>query len=62
MVWKKVGVNVMFVVMSVFVFYVGFYLINDFVDFLGDKKYNNFQLGYFFVLGFFGVKIFEIVV
>ncbi|GAB2290275.1 ATP-binding cassette sub- C member 9 [Dionaea muscipula] len=56
---KKAAINALFAVISAAASYVGPYLINDFVDFLGDKKNKSLQSGYMIALGFLGAKIVE---
>lgn len=57
--WKKAAINGMFAVVSAFSSYVGPYLINDFVNFLSEKKHSSLKTGYLLALGFLGAKVVE---
>ncbi|CAH9085442.1 unnamed protein product [Cuscuta epithymum] len=58
---KKAAINAMFAVISASTSYVGPYLIDDFVTFLGEKKLRGLQRGYLLALGFLGAKMVETV-
>ncbi|CAO2835203.1 unnamed protein product [Amaranthus hypochondriacus] len=57
--WKKAAVNAMFAVITAFASYVGPYLINDFVDFLSNKKHHSLKTGYLLAVAFLGAKMVE---
>ncbi|GMH17185.1 hypothetical protein Nepgr_019026 [Nepenthes gracilis] len=56
---KKAAINALFAVISAVASYVGPYLINDFVEFLSDKKNQSLQKGYLIALGFLTAKVVE---
>lgn len=56
---KKVAINGIFAVIGAMTSYVGPYLINYFVDFLGDKKNRKLETGYLIALGFLAAKVVE---
>lgn len=56
---KKAAINALFAVTSAAASYVGPYLIDDFVNFLTEKKTRSLQSGYLLALGFLGAKTVE---
>ncbi|GAB4862031.1 ATP-binding cassette sub- C member 9 [Ancistrocladus abbreviatus] len=56
---RKAAMNALFAVISAAASYAGPYLINDFVDFLSDKKNQSLKSGYLIALGFLGAKVVE---
>ncbi|KHG04748.1 ABC transporter C family member 9 [Gossypium arboreum] len=56
---KKAAINAMFAVISAGASYVGPYLIDDFVNFLAEKKTRGIKSGYFLALAFLGAKMVE---
>ncbi|XP_052194734.1 putative ABC transporter C family member 15 [Diospyros lotus] len=56
---KKAAINAFFAVMSAGASYVGPYLIDDFVNFLNERKTQSIGSGYLIALGFLGAKIVE---
>lgn len=56
---KKAAINAFFAVISAGSSYVGPYLIDDFVNFLTEKKTRKLQSGYLLALAFLGAKIIE---
>lgn len=58
-VWKKAAINASFAVISAAASYVGPFLIDDFVNFLTEKKTRSLQSGYLLALAFLGAKMIE---
>ncbi|CAN6460901.1 unnamed protein product [Victoria cruziana] len=58
---KKAAINALFAVTAASVSYVGPYLINDFVNFLSERKENDKKNGYILALAFFNAKLMETV-
>ncbi|KAM7275095.1 hypothetical protein ACFE04_016961 [Oxalis oulophora] len=58
-IWKKAAINAILAVTSAVVSYVGPYLIDDFVNFLAQKKSRKLQEGYLLALAFLVAKIIE---
>ncbi|KAF8013832.1 hypothetical protein BT93_I1633 [Corymbia citriodora subsp. variegata] len=56
---KKVLINALFAVVSAGASYVGPYLVDDFVNFLTDKKSRSLESGYVLALAFLGAKLVE---
>ncbi|KAH9788857.1 ABC transporter C family member 9 [Citrus sinensis] len=56
---KKAAINASFAVINAATSYVGPYLINDFVNFLTDKKSRSLESGYLLALAFLGAKMVE---
>ncbi|KAL6124597.1 hypothetical protein ACLB2K_077109 [Fragaria x ananassa] len=56
---KKAAINALFAVISAVASYVGPYLIDDFVNFLTQKKTRNLGSGYVLALAFLGAKMIE---
>ncbi|XP_030465025.2 putative ABC transporter C family member 15 [Syzygium oleosum] len=56
---KKAAINALFAVVSAGASYVGPYLIDDFVNFLTDKKSRSLESGYVLALAFLGAKMVE---
>ncbi|XAR63315.1 Xenobiotic-transporting ATPase [Bertholletia excelsa] len=56
---KKAAINAFFAIVSAGASYVGPYLIDDFVDFLNEKKFRSLSSGYLIALGFLGAKVIE---
>lgn len=56
---KKAAINAFFAVINAAASYVGPYLIDDLVNFLGEKKTRSLESGYLIALGFLGAKIIE---
>ncbi|TYH52009.1 hypothetical protein ES332_D10G321300v1 [Gossypium tomentosum] len=56
---KKAAINAMFAVISAGASYVGPYLIDDFVNFLAEKKTRDIKSGYVLALAFLGAKMVE---
>lgn len=56
---KKAAINALFAVTSAGASYVGPYLIDDFVNFLTDKKSRSLESGYLLALAFLGAKVVE---
>ncbi|KAF8013829.1 hypothetical protein BT93_I1631 [Corymbia citriodora subsp. variegata] len=56
---KKAAINALFAVVSAGASYVGPYLIEDFVNFLTDKKSRSLENGYLLALAFLGAKMVE---
>lgn len=56
---KKALINALFAVVSAGASYVGPYLIDDFVNFLTDKKSRSLESGYLLALAFLGAKMVE---
>ncbi|GAA0139823.1 ATP-binding cassette [Lithospermum erythrorhizon] len=56
---KKAAINALFAVISAAASYVGPYLINDFVNFLNEKKSRSLGSGYLLALAFLGAKMVE---
>ncbi|KAF5732819.1 Multidrug resistance protein ABC transporter family [Tripterygium wilfordii] len=56
---KKAAINAIFAVVSASASYVGPYLINDFVNFLSEKKTQRLETGYLLALAFLGAKTVE---
>ncbi|CAK7349265.1 unnamed protein product [Dovyalis caffra] len=56
---KKAALNALFAVTSAAASYVGPYLIDDFVNFLTQKKSRSLESGYLLALGFLGAKTVE---
>ncbi|KAI8023221.1 ABC transporter C family member 9 [Camellia lanceoleosa] len=56
---KRAAINAFFAVTSAVASYVGPYLINDFVNFLNEKKTRGLGSGYLIALGFLGAKMVE---
>nr|XP_027106664.1 putative ABC transporter C family member 15 isoform X2 [Coffea arabica] len=57
--WKKAAINALFAVISASSSYVGPYLIDDFVNFLTEKKFRSLGSGYLLALGFLSAKMVE---
>ncbi|XP_022745998.1 putative ABC transporter C family member 15 isoform X1 [Durio zibethinus] len=58
---KKAAINALFAVISAGASYVGPYLIDDFVNFLAEKKTRNLENGYLLALAFLAAKMVETV-
>ncbi|KAM7275028.1 hypothetical protein ACFE04_016894 [Oxalis oulophora] len=56
---KKAAINALLAMVSAAVSYVGPYLIDDFVNFLAQKKTRKLQEGYILALAFLGAKMIE---
>ncbi|KAK3430194.1 hypothetical protein EUGRSUZ_E01721, partial [Eucalyptus grandis] len=56
---KKAAINALFAVVGAGATYVGPYLIDDFVNFLTDKKSRSLESGYLLTLAFVGAKMVE---
>ncbi|XP_016472773.2 putative ABC transporter C family member 15 isoform X1 [Nicotiana tabacum] len=56
---KKAAINALFAVISAGSSYVGPYLIDDFVNFLNEKKLRGLRSGYLLALAFLGAKMVE---
>lgn len=56
---KKAAINAFFAVISAVSSYVGPYLIDDFVNFLSQKKFRSLGSGYLLALAFLGAKVVE---
>lgn len=56
---KKAAINALFAVITAGSSYVGPYLIDDFVNFLNEKKFRRLQSGYLLALAFLGAKMVE---
>lgn len=56
---KKAALNAFYAIISAVASYVGPYLINDFVNFLNQKKNRSLVSGYLIALGFLGAKVVE---
>ncbi|XP_028095107.1 putative ABC transporter C family member 15 isoform X2 [Camellia sinensis] len=56
---KRAAINAFFAVTSAIASYVGPYLINNFVNFLNEKKTRGLGSGYLIALGFLGAKMVE---
>ncbi|XWS74705.1 hypothetical protein CRYUN_Cryun01aG0020700 [Craigia yunnanensis] len=56
---KKAAINALFAVINAGASYVGPYLIDDFVNFLAEKKTRNLESGYLLVLAFLVAKMVE---
>ncbi|XWS56831.1 hypothetical protein CRYUN_Cryun09bG0119300 [Craigia yunnanensis] len=56
---KKAAINALFAVISAGASYVGPYLIDDFVNFLAEKKTRKLESGYLLALAFLGAKMVE---
>ncbi|KAL3516733.1 hypothetical protein ACH5RR_023635 [Cinchona calisaya] len=56
---KKAAINALFAVISASSSYVGPYLIDDFVNFLTQKKFRSLRSGYLLALGFLSAKMVE---
>ncbi|KAK4344853.1 hypothetical protein RND71_035029 [Anisodus tanguticus] len=56
---KKAAINAFFAVISAGSSYVGPYLIDDFVNFLNEKKFRGLRSGYLLALAFLGAKMVE---
>ncbi|KAK3430193.1 hypothetical protein EUGRSUZ_E01720, partial [Eucalyptus grandis] len=56
---KKAAINALFAVVSAIASYVGPYLIDNFVNFLTDKKSRSLESGYLLALAFLGAKMVE---
>lgn len=58
---KKAAINAIFAVTNAVASYVGPYLIDDFVKFLGEKKKQRLEKGYILALAFLSAKMIEVV-
>lgn len=58
-IWKKAAINAFFALINAAASYVGPYLIDDFVNFLTDKKSRGLKSGYLLALAFLGAKTVE---
>lgn len=56
---KKAAINAFYAIISAGTSYVGPYLIDDFVNFLNQKKTRSLASGYLIALGFLGAKVVE---
>ncbi|XP_058224199.1 putative ABC transporter C family member 15 isoform X1 [Rhododendron vialii] len=56
---KKAAINAFYAIISAGTSYVGPYLINDFVNFLNQKKTRSLASGYLIALGFLAAKVVE---
>lgn len=56
---QKAAINALFAVISAATSYVGPYLIDDFVNFLTDKKNTSLESGYILAVAFLGAKMIE---
>ncbi|KAI4370857.1 hypothetical protein MLD38_019158 [Melastoma candidum] len=56
---RKVAINALFAIVCASASYVGPYLIEDFVNFLSNKRNRRLESGYLLALGFLGAKVVE---